>query len=239
MNFLLDIILLGICALIIVISAKRGFFRSMMGLVSKIVALIVAYTFTPALSNFLKENFIMRPVVDSISATIRSHLITDGVYDSSKLADLPQSISELLSRYNVDPADLKETIDGLNTTGEDAIETISRSIASPVVSVISTAAAFLLIFVLTSVVLWIATMIINSIFKLPVLHTANTVLGIVFGVVTAILIMFVYSAVVSSLVTSLGSISTKFFGEDVVEHTILVKFFSKHDLLGIVKNIVS
>ena len=239
MSFLLDTFLIVICLAVIVLSAKRGFVRSLMGLISKLVALFVAYTFTPALANFIKTRFIMTPVVEKISTTLKSYVISNGEYDFSKLKEMPQTLSELLARYNVSPETVQSKVDQLQTTGDEALTSVARTIADPVVTVISTAAAFILIFVAACLVLWIVTAIVDSVFKRPVRRTANTVLGVVFGVAAAVLILFVYSSVMSSLITSLGSISTDWFGESVVDQTVIVKFFAKHDVLEVVQKIIS
>lgn len=240
MSFLLDVVLIGICIAIVVVSAKRGFVRSLLGLVSKIVALIVAYTFTPALAEFLKTEYFMDSVVSKIQTTLRPYVFINGEYDFSGLSEnLPKTVSDLLERYNVTPEAVLESVAPSQSQGEAALESVSRAIADPVVTMISTALAFLLIFFVTCFVLWIVTAIINSAFKLPVLRTANTVMGFVFGVCSAVLVIVAYSSVMSALVSSLGAISPKWFGEDVIERTLLVRFFSSSDFLDVVQNIIS
>lgn len=240
MSFLLDVILIAICLAIIILATKRGFVRSLMGLVSKVVALIVAYTFTPALANFLKTKYILDSLVGNIQTTLRQYVFANGEYDFSALTDnIPEGVSNLLTRYNVTPEKLSESIGSAQSGGEAALENVSRAIADPVASMISTAVAFILIFFAACLVLWVVTTVINLAFKLPVLNTANTVMGFVFGVCSALLVMFAYSSVVSVLVTSLGAISQDRFGAQVIESTLLVRLFSHPGLISVVQNIIS
>lgn len=240
MSFLLDVVLIVVCVAIIVIATKRGFVRSLMSFVSKIVALIAAYTFTPVAASFLKTRFILEPVTNSIATTLRQYVVSGGEYDFAAISDkIPQPVMALLERYNVTSDVIRDGLSAAQTDGEVALRSLSEKIADPVVTVISTAASFLAIFLIACLVLWIVTLIVNALFKLPVLRTANTLLGFILGVCTAALIVFVYSSVISSLVTSLGSIAPKWFGADVIDKTLIVKFFANHDLLSIVQNIIS
>ncbi len=240
MSFLLDVVLIVICLAIIILATKRGFVRSLMGFVSKIVALIVAYTFTPALADFLKTKYILGPLVSNIQTTLRQYVLINGEYDFSRLTEnIPDGVSSLLARYNVTPETLTETVSSAQASGETALENVSRAVADPVASMISTALSFILIFAAACIVLGIITAVINCAFKLPVLRTANTVLGFALGVCSAVLVMFAYSSVVSVLVTSLGAISQDRFGAQVIESTLLVKLFSHPGLISVVQNIIS
>lgn len=240
MSFFLDALLIVICLAIIIVSTKRGFVRSLLGLVSKIVALIAAYTFTPALASFLKTRYILDSLVGNIQTTLRQYVFVNGEYNFSALTEnIPDGVSNLLSRYGVTSEKLSESISSAQSGGEEALRSVSRAIADPVASMISTAAAFILIFFAACLVLWIVTAVINAAFKLPVLNTANTVMGFVFGVCSAVIVMFAYSTLVSVLVSSLGAISQDRFGAHVIESTLLVKFFSQPGLISIVQNIIS
>lgn len=240
MSFLLDIVLIAICLAIVILATKRGFVRSLMGFVSKLVALVVAYTFTPALASFLKTKYFMDALVSNISTTLRSYVCINGEYNFSALSEnLPKPVSDLLARYNVTSETISECVSSAKDGGEAALESVSRAIADPVVTMISTAAAFILIFAVSCLALWIVTAVINSAFKLPVLRTANTVMGFAFGVCSAVLVLFAYSSVMAALVSSLGAISPEWFGEDVIERTLIVRLFSHLDLLGVVQKMIS
>lgn len=240
MSFLLDVILIALCLAIVILATKRGFVRSLLGLVSKIVAIIVAYTFTPALSNFIKTKYILDSLVGNIQTTLRQYVFVNGEYDFSGLTEnIPEGVSNLLSRYNVTPEKLSESIGSAQSGGEEALKSVSRAIADPVASMISTAIAFIVIFFAACLVLWIVTSVINLAFKLPVLSTANTVMGFVFGVCSAALVAVAYSTVVALLVSSLGAVSQDRFGAHVIESTLLVRLFSQPGLISVVQNIIS
>lgn len=241
MSFFIDALLIAICVITVIVGTKRGFVKTLMSLVSTVIAFICSYTFTPALAEFLQNKFFLAPVADSIAKTIRSLVpAADGQFDVGLLfEDMPQTLATILERYNIDPAALQNTAETVSGQGGDAVQAMADAIALPIVSTVSAAVAFMGIFIIVSVALAIVTAIINSIFKLPVLKSANTLLGFLMSVAIAFIILFVYSSVVSSLVISLGSISPQLFGSDVIDKTLIVKFFSTHDFLSLVNNLLS
>ena len=95
------------------------------------------------------------------------------------------------------------------------------------------------IFIIAFVVLKVVTCVVDGAFKLPVLKTANTLLGFVFGLILAVLFIMIYSELCAALVSALGPISPKLFGQDVVDKTLLVKFFSEHSVLNLVNKLIS
>lgn len=241
MSFAIDIILIIICVLTVFLGTRRGFVKTLMSLLSVIVALICSYTFTPMFADFLSEKFFMAPVAGSIADTLRSLVPeVDGQYDLlGLLNDMPQTLASILERYNINPEELKASVESLTVGGDESVTALAGMIAEPIVEMISTVVAFITIFVVLTVVLGIITAIINSVFKLPVLRGANTLLGFLLGVVTALVILFVYSSLVSALVVSLGSISPEWFGSDVIEGTLVVKFFAELDFFSILNNLIS
>lgn len=240
-SFFIDLLLIAICIFTVILGTKRGFVKTLLSFLSTIVALVCSYTFTPIFATFLKEKFFLAPIADSIADTIRSIIpTTNGSYNFELLFDdMPQTLSAILERYNVDPDSLREATSAMPEQGEEAVSVLSEMIALPIVDMITTVVAFVTIFVVLVVVLTIISVVLNSVFKLPVLKSANTFLGFILGLATAIVILFVYSSLVSTLVISLGSISPKWFGSDVIDQTLIVKFFSEHDFLSIVNNLLS
>ena len=237
MNFILDVILIAVCVAVVVISTKRGFFRSLMSFVSTLIALFAAYTFTPLLSGFIKEKFILGPMTDKLTTTVSSNITAaDGSIDYTGLAD---KMSTTLDKYNVSESKLQEFIDAVKGSAGDPARELSERIADSVATGISTAIAFILLFIVFAVLLHVATVVIDTVFKLPVLRTANTVLGFVFGLLTACVIVLVYTAGVSVLVSSLGSVSSDWFGEDKIDRTLIIKFFAERDFFGISDNLIS
>ena len=57
MSFAIDAVILFCAIMIIWSGTRKGFVRSVMGLVSGIASLFVAYAYTPVLSEYIKDNY--------------------------------------------------------------------------------------------------------------------------------------------------------------------------------------
>lgn len=241
MSFILDAILIVMCIVCVAVGTKRGFVKTVMSLLSSVISAIAAYTFTPYFANFIKEKFLMESVSGGIADTIRSLVpASDGSYDLSSLfSDMPQTLSSIIERYHGNAESLEALVNSMTETGDEAVRTLSKAIAEPIVNMISTVCAFVVIFIIAFVVLKVVTCVVDGAFKLPVLKTANTLLGFVFGLILAVLFIMIYSELCATLVSALGSISPKLFGQDVVDKTLLVKFFSEHSVLNLVNKLIS
>lgn len=232
MSFACDAILIVIALLTLYKGWAKGFIKSAMGLVKGIAAAIAAYAYTPMLSQYFNTNWIAKPLTNGIFETLRSLAFdtqTD-LYNLDRLAlDLPQPLLSILERYNINILDFSADTEGLSQVTEDIVYQCAQSIAAPTASLLSSALAFVLLFVGVYLVLSLITALLDLIFRLPVLKTANKLFGIVFGAAEAFLLVSVMSILLSALVTSLGAIEPNLFGASVIEHTVICKFFAEHN----------
>ena len=242
-GIVIDVIILIICVIIVIRGVRAGFIKSVMGLLKGIVAFIAAYAFTPYLGAFIRDKFILPPMSGNIADTIRSVVQdTDGVSGVSKLIsearDSVNSVGTILERYGVTA---KEAADAASTapTKEAAVNAAADTIASPVAGIISNCIAFILIFVVVFLVLVLLTHILDSIFHLPVLNTANKVLGLVFGILEALVFAYVLSNVAGFALRALESVAPNVFGQKVIDGSFIMRFFIKIDLLKLISGVLS
>lgn len=242
MSFACDIILIGIALFTVYHGWSKGFIKSIMGLIKGIAAAVAAYAYTPMLRTFFYEKWILKPLTDGIFETLRSlaqDTATDGLYNLDRLAvDLPAPLVSILERYNVSIPDFSSGIAGLEQVTEDVVYNCAVAIAEPTASLLSSALAFILIFIGVFLVLSIITSLLDLIFRLPVLSTANKLFGCIFGAAEAILIVSVMSILLSSLVTALGSIEPALFGADVIDHSVICKFFVNNNPIKQIYNVL-
>ena len=153
MMFLLDLLLIIIVAVTVVRCTVRGFVKSVINLVS----LVVARLFTPQLGDWLETNFFAERITDSVKDVIRS-LAAKGAeaFDLSRLfANMPADFATMLERYGADVDALTSTYGGMSEAGEASAAELAASIAAPVVSGVSDVCAFILLFISLLVLLGI------------------------------------------------------------------------------------
>ena len=226
MSLALDAIILFTVIFIIWAGARRGFVRSVMSIFTAFASLVAAYAYTPMLSVYINEKLILEPITGDIHATLISlsrNPATDSFDLGTVATKVPQPLVDILDRYNVNLNEFLDKISGLMGVDEETVYGFAEEIAAPTANIISAVIAFVVLFFAVSIVLKLLTGIIDMIFKLPVLKAANTVLGVIFSVAEAALVVCALAVALTSLVETMGSIDPELFGADVVEKTLICR----------------
>lgn len=241
MSLAIDAIILFSGIFIIWFGTSRGFVRSIMGLISTAASLLCAYAFTPKLAAFINSRFISERITSGLDETLKSLALdtTTDLYNLDRLAeDLPEPFTSILERYNISVSSFCDKIKGITGCGENTIHGIAEDIAAPTSNALSSGIAFLLLFIGSFIALSILTIIIDSVFNMPVLKPANMFLGFTVGVIEAFLFGIALSVVFSVIVSTLGAINPSWFGEGVIEKTYICSTLLKINILDIIRNVL-
>ena len=232
MSLVFDLVILAVCVTAIVLGAKRGFIKSVMGVCTLIAALCLAYAFTPTLAGYIRTSAPLVNISESIGDTIKSLSRTEeGGYNLEKMFDdMPDAFQQILHRYGADEHELAGEIVTEEAATEAVVDALAKDIADPVVNVISRVVAFLAIFVAAVVVLKLLTLLLDLLFQLPVLKTANTMLGLVVGIVIAFFWIMVLCPLSITLIRALSSISPDLFNESVIENSVILSIFENNNI---------
>lgn len=237
MSFIFDGIILIVGITAIIMGAKRGFIKTIMGVITLIAALCIACAFTPYLADHIRDTAVMENISESIGDTIKSLSQNEGGnFNLDKMfQDMPDALRQILERYNVDIYSLTQSVAGETDAAENVVDNLSDTIAEPVVTVIANVAAFLAVFVVSVIVLKLFTMVLDLIFQLPVLKTANAFLGMLVGVVNAVFWAWVLSSLSVPFIHAMSSISPDLFSKSVIDNSVFLKFLSAisiEDVIG-------
>jgi len=241
MSLVLDGLII-VCALFCIISGiRRGFIQSFMGLLKGIVSLLAAWAYTPAIRDIIKENYIIRQIADGIAQTLRSLALNldTHTYDLSKVAaDLPDAYTAILNRYGIDIPSFTASIAGVTQADDGVIYDFSTQIADPCATVVASVVAFAVLFLGVYLALSLAAWLIDLIFHLPGLSQVNRFAGFLLGAVEAVFFAYVIANVGGELVKALGPIDGTLFGPDVVENTVLCRFFLEHNVFTMITDVL-
>ena len=240
MSLIFDGIILVAALVSIIVGAKRGFVKSIMGICTLIAALFVAFAFTPALSDYIERSEPVKEITQNITDTLGSLSKTEeGSYDLLRLFDdMPDSFKQILDRYRVDAEELEDSANPKPNADESAVSGLASQIAGPVAKAISGVLAFSALFIGTVIVLKLLTALLDLLFKLPVLKTANTLLGFIVGVISAIVWAWVLSSLSVIFIHAMESVSPETFSPSVIENTIILKFFADDGFANILKSVI-
>lgn len=189
------LILVLVCALI---GKSRGLVKSLLGAVSVILAIVITMSFN-------------EPLTESLMKT----RIYENIREDTLQKVTPKIENRTIGENNILKSFLDRAVDSANTLMADSIaaaaDNISKSLLTLFVSVI--------LFIASLLIIRVATRFVDKIFRLPVLNFVNSLGGMVWGVLVALIITYVSLAVVSSLAlfNDSGAFSKQF------ESSIIVK----------------
>ena len=208
MGIILDIIVIAIFALNIFICYKKGLVKLAVGLIAVIASVILSMIFYKPVSNMVIENTEFDEKIEN--AIIEN--FTVNIEENEENED--NGFIKYIEKY-VDDAASK-------TTNEIVIEA-ADTIAVKVINI----CVILAIFILARIVLILLTFISDIITGLPIIKQCNEVGGIIYGIVKALLIVYVVLAIVFFIVYTTGNTAIT----DVISNTYITKFFYDNNLL--------
>lgn len=232
MEIILDV---GICIVMflsIFVCYRRGFLRSVFGLLSNILAIIISSWLGSFLSNLIYDNFIRDKVVDSVSESIAGAVGSQTQSVETAANNLPDYVNTILGLFGY-------TTDSLNSGINNAVETQSLNIAQAVESVIAPIIMAIMTIILVIILFIIIRIIFGKLIKLadivsraPVIRTVNKIFGGLLGIVNGFIIVYFITAVVSALIPLItgGNITYEEFAE-VSGQTIIFDFFYKNNII--------
>lgn len=222
MHIAVDIILLAVFVITVLNGYRRGFIKTAFGLVGIFVALWAASAFSSQLGSVMDDAFIHDAVEETITSSL-TEAFEDGGADK---------VTEIISEF----APTKEIENRLTETymqkGRESIEAISDELSERVSSALGNAIAFFVIFLIAYIVVKLASFILDKFFRLPILNAANRWLGILMGMVTAVLLLMVISRSFECVLPWLNKTYTHLFPSDLADKTVLYGFFCRYNLFS-------
>lgn len=196
----LDVIIAVIFVLFAINGAKRGLIKSVCGTVVTIAAVLIAVNFHASVAEYFRSTLVYKQLTDNLNEKVEEYVANS--LDSEKLGtlldDAPAGITALLSGFGTGTDKVKEKYTELVESGETQIAAkLSDYIVEPAAETLSNALAVLAVFLAAIVLLNLAVLLLDLIFKLPVLHFANKLGGFVFGAAAGLLAVFVFCTVVN------------------------------------------
>lgn len=234
MSLLFDFFVIAVFAISLFLGIKRGFIRSVMGIAVLVVAVFGSMHFSDRLATHLKERYVEEAVSNQVSDAMSSLMSGVESLDLDKLfEEKPQAFMDILDRFDVDFEELKQYYDGNAAKTEDPLRHLAAHIAEPLADTLSKAAAFAILFLGILVLLSLALLILDLVFKLPFLNGANKLLGAIFGAVMGLAFAWGISTVLCALLPHLSMLSDGALSSTVIEDTIVVRFLASIDILSL------
>ena len=231
MSLLIDVIVIAAFAGCFIRGIKKGFVKSVIGIVIVIAAIFGSVKFSPALADKMNVKFVHKSVVSVAKDTI-PRVDTDTLVN-----EMPSAFKKVLDRFGTEPEDIKALFENSDPaeTEEQKRDRIAEKMGAPLAKAISKALAFLTVFAVLYIVLLVASLIICAVFKLPILKAADKLLGAVLGGASGILLAWGISIAICALLPDLSVLYDGVVPETVIDNSIVVKFLGKFDPFNLIK----
>jgi hypothetical protein len=166
-----------------------------------IAAFLLAYQLSPVLAPVIYDSFLSEKVYEAIKAKLVN---ASGATDVARqvtavLASIPDYAVSIAASIGIDTGGLTEKVNGLDNTSTTIARELADKVAAPLITAVTHAVLFVILLVLSYVILMIVVGLIDKFFKLPVLKTANKLLGGALGAVKGVILVFLLCAILEIL----------------------------------------
>ena len=202
MNFILDFIILAIILVATFIGYKRGLIKSAFGLLSFIIALVIALLLYKPVSNFIIN---YTPIPDKIETHIEDRISTSD----------EEETDNIISNY-------------YNNIKNSSISIIAHNMANSIINI----ASVFIVFILTRIILFFIRFSGDLIAKLPLIKQFNHVGGFIYGLLAGFIIIYAIFTFITILapVIDLNSviklINQSIIGNIMYNNNIIFMFFA-------------
>lgn len=189
MKFFLDIIFLVIFTIIVILTAKRGFFASVLRVVSVTLSIIISITVAPALSEMAYNGFIKDKVYTSVVEWTDGKLNEAASLTVEKVDSLVEELPAIIRGY-YNATELSEEIvaEAIENNTVD-VNTFAASLCENLLDpAIATLLNYVFAFILFSLVIILCRFLLrffDRLFKGNFIGRINTLLGGLLGIVFA------------------------------------------------------
>ncbi len=177
-----DLLILIVMILSVYFGHKKGFLKTITGVVSIVLSLILAITLYPHIENFIKET----PVYEHVYENVISHT-EEPINESNKISDYGAG------KLNLPKSFLQEMQKKADATKENIAYTIAKTTADSAVKIIS----MLLVFLVARLLIFLVVLLAGFLKKLPLIGWSDKLLGMLFGFVRGFLVIYLLLAVIT------------------------------------------
>lgn len=185
MTYLLDAVVIIIFLLCVFIGHKRGFIKTVTGIVAFLAALAVSALLSGPAAEFIYEKAVEPSIVETVNTQLEQSEGTAIESLDSAYQSLPAVVKNLLAQTgieNVDDLSIRLPMGGNGTMGHSFASVIEPTLL-PLLKSLCSLLLFLLIYIVVSIVL----RALNIVAKLPLLKQVNKTLGLVGGIISGAL----------------------------------------------------
>lgn len=187
MNLIVDLIIVGIIALCAILGYFRGLTKSLLKIVSFVLAIVIAFVLFKPISLLIINH---TQIDDNIQKAIEEKMV--GFVDQTS-GNVEEAMRENSSMPEVMTKYIQEAVAENKGNSEEAAKQAAKSVADIIIN----AGTWILVFILARVILIFAKSILELIVKLPVIKQMDKIGGVFYGILEGLVIIYVAFAILS------------------------------------------
>ncbi len=207
MTYIADIIIIAVFFITVIVSYKKGFFRSLFDLIGTLISVFAARVLSASLAPQGFEMFIKEPARATLANTLGAAGTTDyGAQVESAISSIPDSFSGIMNLIGIDKQAILDKVSASELAQGNLVDNIMESIVTPVGTAIIQFVLFVILAVVFTLALKIVVRLLDFIIKkLPVVKSVNKGLGIVIGVLRGLITVIIVSMLIGTVVSFIGN----------------------------------
>ncbi len=218
MGIMIDLIIIGIFIACIGIGYIKGLTGSMLKIISFILALVIAFILFKPIAAFVVEHTNWD---ENLEQAIKQTLIKEEIPEESKQEEAEsQSMPDVMLNY------VNNAVEKAGTEAKNAIvESTARNMAITIINV----AVLIALFIISRIVLLLVKGLAALLTKLPVIKQFDKLGGIFYGLLEALIIIYVLLAILSFIspmmegTNIIKGIQESFLGGMLYNNNLLLK----------------
>lgn len=215
MGIIVDLIIIGLILLSVFLGYKKGLAKSLIKILSFFIAIIIAAVFYKPVSNFVIEK---TQIDENIKQSI-VNIVKDDIEETGEVKE-ESNLPKAMTNY------INESVkNAVNETKEKVVENAAEGISVAAINV----GVAVGLFVIVRILLLIVSLLSDLLTDLPVLKQFDKTGGVIYGLLRALIVIFLVFAVISfisPLIEETGIIALinkSFVGSLLYDNNLLLK----------------
>ncbi|MBQ3132832.1 MAG: CvpA family protein [Clostridia bacterium] len=222
MSWVWDLITVALFALMIFKAWKDGFFKTLINLVSWILALVLSVLLSTPIATWIFDTFIRTNLTTRIAEEFAKATDLSAFVQGweETLAAFPETVRNFLG---MESGSMLSGLD-LTSTGEAVATQMVDTIIAPLAILLISLVCVTVLFVVLTFVLSIVANLVGKVCKLPVLRQVDRTLGLLLGLIKGVLAAAVFAFIVQALCSGNlidGVLSTDVYNDTIVVSTVV------------------
>ena len=236
-NVVIDIVLLVLGLLIILKFTISGFLKSLFStcklLLSVLMAFLLRLPVARLFGNMFFDRFFKDGVYNAISGNDTTSRLLPLLYNNG--------YANVLAKFDVNTVQLGKDLEALGNgdTSTEIYESISANAGHGFSLMVCSVIAFIVVFILTIIVLSIIMPLLEKLTTaFDGVRAANRVLGLVFGVIVALFVLWGISLALYAITSYIGPFTTGAFDVQTLDKSMILGFFRQVNLIDWIVTVV-